>query len=317
MTEPSNEPVALRFFPVSGTWVAVADPALYGHENIPEVERVSGLVTFTPRLYLGETLWLEHFIVTEAYDSLQTVTKINNPNSGLWTLNLLGTWTTDLPWDITNSALQAALITAAGASAGDITVVTGLNPQSYDVQFANGLGGTDIPTMVADPGTLMNSLGQTCAVSVAPTDLGTPQIIAPTAISIPPLTARIWDGILSTINTEDTEGFALVSSMPEFGRPYQGQLGEEVEWRLIYDVSFDKVTFNGAPRVLAPWAFKAPVDQTPVCLTDPALERLAYQEPIPYMWAPETHVAPHLRVVGDWRTRASEQQRAARPRRAG
>src|SRR6185312_9752584 len=284
----------LMFFPVSGHHFCVADPAISGHAHQPEVEAVNGLVLFTPRLMVGQVLWVDNFLVTSAYDSLQTVTVINNPNSGLWKLNLLGTWTTDLAWNISNANLQAALLTAAGAAAGDITVVTGLNPQSYDVQFANGLGSQDIPTMVADPNTLMNALGQTCAVSVTSTELGTPEIVAPTAISIPPLQARIWNGVLSTIDYEDTEGFQLVSSMPEFALPGP----------LVYDLTFDKVTFNGKSRTLAPWAFEAPADSTAICLTDPALTRLPWERPITKMWEPPK---PGLAVVGGrtWRERAS------------
>src|SRR6185312_16165257 len=212
-------------------------------------------------------------------------------------LNLLGTWTTDLAWNISNANLEAALLTAAGAAAGDLTVVTGLNPQSYDVQFKNGLGSQDIPTMVADPNTLMNALGQTCAVSVAATELGTEEIVAPTAIAIPPLQARIWMGVLSTIDYEDTEGFQLVASMPEFGLPST----------LIYDVTFDKVTYNGKSRTLAPWAFVASVDATPICLTSPDLERLPWERPINAVWEPPK---PELVAVGgrSWRERAAAQQ---------
>lgn len=282
----------LTFFPVSGHHFCVADPAISGHVNQPEVEPVNGLVLFTPRLLVGQVLWINDFLVTAAYDSLQTVTVINNPNSGLWKLNLLGTWTADLPWNTTNSALQTALLTAAGAATGDLTVVTGLNPQSYDVHFANGLGSQDIPTMVADPNTLMNALGQTCAVSVTATELGTSEIVAPTAISIPPLQARIWNGVLSTIDYEDTEGFQLVSSMAEFDLPSA----------LIYDVTYDKVTFNAKSRTLAPWAFEAPADETPICLTDPDLTRLPWQRPITNTWSP---AHPELAVVGGrtWRER--------------
>jgi len=296
----------LTFFPVSGHWYAAADPAISGHSNQPEVEPMNGLVLFTPRLAIGQTMWVEDFLVTAAYDTLQTVTKINNPNSGLWKLNLLGTWTTDLAWDISNATLEAALIAAAGAAVGDITVVTGLNPQSYDCQFKNGLGSQDIPTMVADPNTLMNALGQTCAVSVSSVDHGTEEIVAPTAIAIPPLQARIWMGELSTIDYEDTPGFQLVSSMPEF----------ELPDTLVYDVTFSKVTYNGKSRTLAPWAFEAPTDETPVCLTSKDLVRLPWERPIDETWTPEAEPSGLTLVGGhDWRARAAAEADARRPKR--
>lgn len=281
---------------------------------------MNGLVLFTPRLKVGQVMWVDDFLVTAAYDSLQTITIINNPNSGLWKVNLLGTWTTDLPWNISNTALQTALLTAAGAAAGDLTVVTGLNPQSYDVQFANGLGGQDIPVMVVDPGTLMNALGQTCAVSVAPTDLGTPEIVAKTAIAIPPLQARIWFGELSTIDYEDTPGFQLVANTGHFGEVDQGppfntdpDLGLEYQ-ELIYDVTFSSVTYNGKSRELAPWAFVAPPDNREICLTDPDLARYPWVRPLDDVWTPP-YTGPTLVGGTNWRERAAAERDSMRPKR--
>jgi hypothetical protein len=143
------------------------------------------------------------------------------------------------------------------------------------VKFAGNLADQQIPIMAADYDNLLNAEGQGCEVTVDGTLMGGPEISGPTAISIPPLQARIWDGVLSTIDMYDTEGFQLVSNMPDFGLS-----------SLIYDVTFDKVTYNGGPGMLAPWAFEAPVDSTPISLTDPTLNRLPHQPPITKVWSP-------------------------------
>jgi hypothetical protein len=297
MTEPApaaSSPVSLVFFPVSGDNFAVADPSVSGVTNQPIVQPVSGLVLFTPRLRKGTSFWIEDFLVTAAYNAEQTVNIIGNASQGTFTLQILGTWTTALPFDVAPSAMQAALLTAAGAATGDITVVLGPYPASYSVQFANNLGAQTIPIMNANPGTLEDALDQPCDVTVDGTVTGTPQVVADTAISIPPLQARIWDGVLSTIDEADTPGFQLLADMPELN--VQGVAGTA----LIYDVTFDQVTYNGGPGVLAPWAFQAPPDATPVCLTSPDLARLPYQTPLGTTWAPPQ---PGLTAVGDWRTR--------------
>lgn len=289
MTAPS--PVSLVFFPISGDNFAVADPSVSGTQNQPIIQPVNGLVLFTPRLPIGTVFWVDNYLIQAAYDALQIVNIVNNPNQGTYTLQLLGTWTSALPYNVTNAALQAALIAAAGAATGDITVSNGPNPQSYQVAFAGNLAGTEIPIMNAEFSTLLNAQGQGCEVTVDGTSLGGPQIMAPTAITIPPLQARIWNGVLSTIDMDNTQGFQLNANQPELN------LSQVVPGttQLIYDVTFDQVTYNGGPGILAPWAFPAPTDATPVCLTDPALARLPWEPPITKTWEPPAPAG--LRVV--------------------
>jgi hypothetical protein len=279
MTAPS--PVSLVFFPVSGTNFAVADPSISGGQNQPIIQPVSGLVLFTPRLQRGTSFWIDNYLVQAEYSAEQTVNIINNPNQGNWTLQILGVWTTNLAWNAANATVQNALVAAAGVTTADIHVATGINPQSYDVTFTGALANRSIPIMLADPGTLQNALGQGCEVTVDGTSTGGAQIIAPTAITIPPLQARIWNGVLSTIDQDDTPGFQLVANQPELGLFSVTGLSE-----LIYDVTFNSVTYNGGPGILAPWAFAAPTDATPVCLTDPSLDRLSWQPPISTTWTP-------------------------------
>lgn len=106
---------------------------------------------------------------------------------------------------------------------------------------------------------------------------GSTSRVAPSAVSIPARMGRIWtNGRLCSINVIDTPDVDLVPNLPALG----------LEFDLIYDVSFSAVRFNGTDQMLAPFAFRAPLDTTPVCITDPALDKLEYQPPIATTWYP-------------------------------
>jgi hypothetical protein len=159
--------------------------------------------------------------------------------------------------------------------------------------------------MVLEWTDLIDSNGYDCTMTVATTATGSPRVTAPTSISVPARQARIMAGVLSTIDYTDTAGVQLVSNSPILAIP-------TALYPLIYDVAFSAVTFNDAGQVLGNFAFIAPTDNTPVCLTSQSLQKLTYQKPITAMWDPE-HQGGYITPTGataaaltGWRARAAQ-----------
>ena len=113
-----------------------------------------------------------------------------------------------------------------------------------------------------------------------------------TALALSTRYGRIWQGQLCNINVVDSKDVYLVSNFPNLNLMDSIGLSE-----LIYDVTFEKVSYGGKPvtyssmpdgshppavltqgdRNIAPFAFLAPTDPTQtVCLTDPGLKRLPW-----------------------------------------
>lgn len=89
---------------------------------------------------------------------------------------------------------------------------------------------------------------------------------ANTALAIAPVTARILQGELQTINREDTPDLHLLANSAVLG----------LTAPLIYDVAFTNVVYASTAQTIKNFAFTAPIDTTPIDLTDPALTRLEY-----------------------------------------
>jgi hypothetical protein len=158
---------------------------------------------------------------------------------------------------------------------------------------------------IADP-PLSGTVNQSAAQPVNALVTFTPRVargqqffIGDTAITLVPLTARIYNGVLSTLDTADTPGsaqqrFQLVANTAALN------LGGD----LIYDVTYTDIMFSGSLQYLAPFAFKAPTDSTPVCLTDQDLVKLPYQPPSTRSWVPAP--APGTPIqLRNWRQRAA------------
>jgi hypothetical protein len=304
-------PYTIQTFEVTGHFYAVADPSISGTINNPIMQPVNALVSFTPRLPMGYQFFVDDYLITNAYNAEQTISMIGNPVQGTWQLQspLAATDITgQLPYNETPAGLQAALAALPSIGAGNVTVVAGVNPQSYDVQFTGNLGAAEVlPLVVYSTTDLVDANGYDTTVTVAVTQTGSPQITASTSVSVPPRQARIMAGVLSTIDYVDTPGVQLVSNSPILALPAP-------YYPLIYDVAFSAVTFNDASQILGNFAFVAPTDGTAVDLTSRSLEKLAYQKPITYIWGPEVeepYETPNAAVVASmsgWRARAAQEK---------
>jgi hypothetical protein len=285
---------SLTFFEVTGTYFAVADPAVSGTINDPIVQAVSGLVSFTPRLPVGFQGLVAGYEVQAAYNAEQTVSIIGNAVQGTWTLTFGNATTTTLQYNASPSTVASALAALPTIGAGNVTVVADVNPQAYQVRFGGTLAGTSLDTMIANWSNLTDANGYDCEITVAATAQGGPQIIADTSVSIPVRSARIWNGVLSTIDYVDSPGVMLTADIPALNIPAAYE-------PLIYDVAYSAVTFNGESQTLANVAFQAPMDATPVCITSPSAGLLNWQKPITDIWTPQ---APATLAVVNWRARA-------------
>lgn len=288
-------PTQLVMFTVTGNFNAVADPSISGTQNTPVVQAVNALVTFTPRLPKGQQLFVSNYLITPAYNAQQTVNLIGDADGGTFTLGYGGYTTTAIAFDATPAQVQAALQALSSIGSGNVTVTASTSPQAYNVLFTGTLGLQAIQALDADGSLLTNPQGSGfCEVTVTVTALGSEQITGDTAISLPPITARIANGILSTIDYIDTPGIQLTANTAQLN----------LSGELIYDVTFTNITFNGASQFLSPFAFTAPTTNTTICLSSPELERLPYQTPNETSWVPPTVGQPLSLVGSNWRQRA-------------
>lgn len=279
-------PQELTLFEVTGSWLSVSAPAVAGNNSDPTIEQVSGLVTFTPRLPRGLTFQVTDYLVTNAYNTLQQVWLISNPSNGTFRLSLDGFRTVALPYNASAAVVEAALAALPSIGTGNVNVTNGDQPDSFDIEFIGSLANSNVSALVA-ASSLYNDADQNCPVEVTVVNQGTPQVVADTAVALPAITGRIWHGRLCAIDSVDSPGVRLAanSSVLNFDEP------------LIYDVTFERVRFNGEDQTIAPFAFVASADDTSICLTDPELQRLPYSTPIAATWTPGN-------VTRNWRLRA-------------
>jgi len=198
------------------------------------------------------------------------------------------------------TSVQSALQALTSIGSGNVTVSSNNAPQTYLLSFGGSLVNTAIQAVTGNADLLSNAQGLGfCEITVAVTNTGGPAVTASTAISLPPLTARIYNGVLSTIDYANTPGFQLVAETSVLGLP--------TGTHLIYDVTFSDVTFNGQSQYLAPFAFYASTDNTAVNLTDPTLAVLPYQQPSTVTWSPGDGLANVMslsakqQMPGNWR----------------
>jgi hypothetical protein len=201
-------------------------------------------------------------------NEVQTVT-ITNARSGFFTLTLAGHTTAPIGWNSPWYTVRDIIAALPGVGAGNVAVTGPLNGV-YTIAFGGTLAGTDMPQITANGSLLVGLLPNS---TLERTATGTSQVARDSALAIPQRNGRIWNGQLSTIDISDTTDVQLVSNTAPLGLAARGIPS------LIYDVKFSQVTYAKNSQVISDFAFTAPTDSTPICITDPALNRLDYLGP--------------------------------------
>lgn len=118
-------------------------------------------------------------------------------------------------------------------------------------------------------------------VEVSDLDLGSGNT-GSTAIALPPIVGRIMGTIvngspvweLCAINTVDSPGIQLLANTSAISTYLTAR--NITAGQLIYDVTFDFVTYNAANQYIRAIAFAAPTTATTVCITDPSFVTVEY-----------------------------------------
>lgn len=143
----------------------------------------------------------------------------------------------------------------------------------FDVEAPLSSGSSNVPQFLVVSAfvtfTARVPVGWTAQIANLDIGGGTPGDVS---LAIPPITGRIVDGQLVTINASDTPNVELLAN----STPISTALTASGISSLIYDVSFTQVVYAGEPEVLQNFGFTAPTDTTSTCITDPALVRLPY-----------------------------------------
>jgi len=257
-------------FPVTANWWSSTDPADTATTSTPEWLPINGLVTFTPRLPKGFTAYTANFPTAINQDAIQTITLTGTPTGGTWTISYGGYTTTALAPNASASVVQAALVALTSIGTGNCTVASPV-AFNYTVTFTGTLGNKPIAPLTTDG----HLLTPTTTITVETTTPGSTASSGPTGVVIPTRQGRIWAGVLSSIDVTDSPGVDLVANDPLLN------LIDQNIPSLIYDVMFTQVQYNSTLGTLQNFAFSAPPDTTPVCLTDPTFPRLSFQPPSP------------------------------------
>lgn len=267
----------LTFFPVTGDFQAVDDVSISSNSSAPSVDVVSGLVTFTPRLPQGFQALISNFQVSQDTNNRQTITLVGNIDGGTYTLAFQSVWLSNpLAPGATAEDVQIALEGLSTIGTGNVEV-SGDAGGPYTVEFIGLLGNQMLSQLNVDDTLLDSSTSNSVAVRIVMLQPGSISRVASTAVSLPVRTGRIWtSGRLCSVNVFDTPNVDLVANTPALGLGFD----------LIYDVTYSAVMYNGDSQSIAPFAFVAPTDTTPVCITDPTIDRLPYVQPLTDVWNP-------------------------------
>ena len=144
----------------------------------------------------------------------------------------------------------------------------------YDVEAPDTSGSTNALQFLVISGfvTFTPRLRPGTVVYIPNLDLDGGTTSANTALAIAPVTARILQGELQTIDRTDVPELQLLANDANVSASLSAQGVNS----LVYDVSFSNVVYASAGQTLNNFAFTAPTTATTVDLTDPAFERLAY-----------------------------------------
>lgn len=272
-------------FALSGDYRFTTEPVPAGTANTLPVEVITGLIDFIPRVPLGFTWYKSNFQV-QGQDELQIVGYAGTPTAGTFKLGYPATspvWTAALPYTLTDSdtaTIQAALQGLSSIGAGNVIVTedtSGLG--NWVVQFTGALANQPVAQIQTDYSALTNAtVGSLVYVP------GQTLVLRDTALAMDPVfNARIWEGQLCTIDTNDTPGFRLPAATTEVLAAIDA-LDPDVRQslsipsdQLLYDVRHSSVVFADQEQSLQDYAIAAlGVGQTLV-LTSGSVNRLPYK----------------------------------------
>jgi hypothetical protein len=260
---PVNE---LTYFDVEGHWYDVEAPSTSGTTNAAQFLVVSAFVTFTPRVAPGTVVYVSNLDLG-ANISSPTLTAVSSATGGTFAAGAyywVITATNANGETIKSNEVTKTLTGSASSVALSWDQVDGAT--GYKVYRGASAGGEDkLITTLSSGSVLTYTDTGTVGTTATPPSSNTAVNSANTAVAIAPVTARILQGELQTINTEDSPGLKLLANSAVLGLS-----------SLIYDVSFSNVVYASAGRSLTNFAFTAPTTATVVDLTDPALTRLPY-----------------------------------------
>jgi hypothetical protein len=260
-------PNQLTYFEITGHWYNIDAPSTSGNTNQPQFLVISAFITFTPRLKPGTVVYVPNLDLGTTLLAPNNLDATPHTTGGTFTA---GTYywaatCTNPNGETTKSDEITATLTGSTSSAtltwdpvDDVTV-------NLYRGTAPGVLTTRVATITDEATTTYTDTGAAGTPATPPTT-NTAQLSANTAVAITPITARILQGELQTINREDTPDLQLLANTSLLG----------LAAPLIYDVSYSNVVYAAKGQTLTPFAFTAPTDNTPLDLTDPALTRLKY-----------------------------------------
>lgn len=179
-------------------------------------------------------------------------------------------WVNNGAYDVVNSPVSPVL--ALGGVFLTYFTVTGY---VYDVEQPNPAATTGLPQLLEPsayvdffPGTQTSSFptGFTVLVPNLNHSDGT---IGDTMVPLAPITGRLINGALVSIDIGSSFGVPLLANTPVLGLPNP----------LFYHVRFRNVTYGGAPQSISNLAFQAPVNANGVSITSPSTQTYPYFGP--------------------------------------
>jgi hypothetical protein len=199
---------------------------------------------------------------------------VNYAVAGEFTLSYGEQTTIELAYNASTSEVQEALEALTGIGVNNIDVTSAETGEGFVIEFVAVLASQPITQLTAD-GSLLTA--QEAGTGLIVTNVGAPAVGRDAGIPLKPITARIYEGQLQTIDLDDDAGVTLVANDPVLNLAAQGF--ED----LYYDVRFRDVQIAGVVDNLTNFAIMAPATATSITLTDPALTRYPYA-PL-YNWA--------------------------------
>jgi hypothetical protein len=257
----------LTYFTVTGHWYDIEAPDTSGATNQPQFLVISAFVTFTPRLAPGTLEYITNLDLgfqipapTSLMVTPSTTGGTLTSGAKFWVVTATNangetTRSNEVTATLTGSTSSAVLTAPAVDGATGWTIYRGTTAGSETTKVAT----------VSGSGALNYTDTGATGTSASPPSTNTAEATTNTALALAPITARILEGELQTINRVDTPQLQLVANT--------GVLGLA---SLIYDVSFTNVVYANAGQTLTNFAFTAPTSATTIDLADPALTRLAY-----------------------------------------